>query len=196
MGPGAQVGKIPLAVKADVLPLACMLVNELQLVVLPSHFFLGLVGGQLETLQRDILLDDFFNLCLDLGQVFRREGLFHVEVVIEPIINGGADGKLCAGVQPANRLRHDVGAGVPIGFLALFRVKGEDLQRTILSNRGTQVTDLAVHPGAAGRLIEPHADRPGNLRSSDALFKLLDLAFQVDLYHNDCSFPKTAHFPA
>ena len=45
MGAGAQVGEVPLLVKADVLALAGVLLDELLLIGLAGHQLLGLFGG-------------------------------------------------------------------------------------------------------------------------------------------------------
>ena len=183
VGAGAQVGEVPLLVKADVLALAGVLLDELLLIGLAGHQLLGLAGGQGKALQGQVLLDDFLHLGLDFGQVLGGEGLLHVKVVIEAVLNGGANGELGAGVQAHHGLGHDVGGGVPIGVLALGRVEGEDLQGAVLLDGGAQIADLPVNLGGAGGLVQAHADGLGHFRGGDALVELLDLAFQINLYH-------------
>ena len=155
MGAGAQVGKVPLAVEADVLPLIGVLVDELLLIGLALHQLLGLPGRQLEALDGDVLFDDLLDLLFNLGQVVGREGVLQVEVVVEPVLNGGANGELGAGIQPHHGLGQDVGGGVPIGVLALLAVEGEDFQGAVVVNGGAQVADLPVDAGGAGDLYSP-----------------------------------------
>src|SRR5699024_6302087 len=62
-------------------------------------------------------------------------------------------------------------------------VEGEDLQGAVLLDGGAQIADLPVNLGGAGGLVQAHADGLGHFRGGDALVELLDLAFQINLYH-------------
>ena len=183
MGAGAQVGEIPLLVKADVLPFSGVLGDQLLLVGLVCHELLGFFRGQLKALQGQVFLDDLLHLRLNGRQVLGGEGLLHVEVVVEPVFNGRANGKLGAGVQPHHCLGHDVGGGVPVGVLALRRIEGEDFQGAVLFQGRAQVANLPVHFGGAGGFVQPHANGLGHIRRGDTCFKFLALAFQIDRNH-------------
>ena len=124
--------------------------------------------SQFKALQRVVFLDDLLHLRLDLGEVLGGEGGGQIEIVVEAVFDGRADGELGAGIQPAHRLGQNVGGGVPIGALAFGIVKGEDLQRAVLLERRAQVHHFAVHPGGAGGVIQPHADGARHLGRRDA----------------------------
>ena len=141
------------------------------------------VSGSGKALQLQILFDDLLHLRLDLLQILCGKWSLPIQVIVESIGNGRTDGKLGLRIEPLYRLGHDVGGGVPIGVLALCRVEGEDLQGAVLLDGGAQIADLPVNLGGAGGLVQAHADGLGHFRGGDALVELLDLAFQINLYH-------------
>ena len=53
-----------------------------------------------------------------------RKGEVGIEVVVEAVVNGWTDGKLDLRIQALDRLRHHMGAGVPIGLAIGFVFKG------------------------------------------------------------------------
>ena len=71
------------------------------LVGLVLHQLQRLGAGQLETLHAVVLLDDLLHFLLDGGQEFGREGLVHVEVIVEAVFDGRADGQLGLGLADA-----------------------------------------------------------------------------------------------
>ena len=125
MGPGAQVGKLPLLVEGDGRLLG-QVVDQLHLIGLAPllHKRHGLRPGQLEPLQLQLLLADLAHLRLQLGQIPLGEGLGGVEVVVEAVVDGRADGQLHLRVEPLHGLGQHMGAGVPIGLAVLFVLEG------------------------------------------------------------------------
>ena len=101
-------------------------VDQLHLVglVLLLHELDGLFPGQLEALQLQLLLADLAHLGLDLLQDLRGEGEGGVHVVVEAVVDGGADGQLYIGIEMLDRLGEDVGTGVPVSLAILFVFKG------------------------------------------------------------------------
>ena len=126
MGTGAQVGEVALLVEGDVGVLRQVL-DELHLVglLLLLHELDGLLTGQLKALQLQFLLADLAHLSLQGGQILGGEGAGGVKVIVEPVLNAGADGQLHLGVQPLHGLSQHVGAGMPIGLSVLGIFKGK-----------------------------------------------------------------------
>lgn len=57
--------------------------------------------------------------------------------------------------EALDRLRHDVGGGVPVGALARVVVEGEDVHRAVGGEGGAQIHRLAVEGGGAGGPVDP-----------------------------------------
>ena len=57
--------------------------------------------------------------------MLRGEGEGRVKVIVPALVNGGADGQLHLRPQTLDGLRHDMGAGVPVGLAILRIFKGE-----------------------------------------------------------------------
>ena len=126
MGTGAQIGEVALLIEGDDGVLGQVL-DELHLVglLLLLHELDGLLTGQLEALQLQLLLADLAHLSLQGGQILGGEGAGSVKIVVEPVLDAGADGQLPLGVQPLHGLSQHVGAGVPIGLAVLGIFKAE-----------------------------------------------------------------------
>ena len=114
VGSGAEVHELTLLVEADGGVLGEVL-HELDLVVLALGLQVldGLGPGEGVGLELEVLLDDLLHLGLDLLEVLGGEPALLVEVVVEPVVDGGPDGQLGSGPEPLDRLSHDVGGGVP-----------------------------------------------------------------------------------
>ena len=117
MRTGAQVGELALAVEGNDGVLR-QIVDQLDLVRLLGLFHErnGLGAGQLKALELQLFLADLAHFLLDGFKVVGREGVLAVDVVIEALFDRGADGELRARVQAADRLRHDVRAGMMVRF--------------------------------------------------------------------------------
>ena len=183
VGAGAEVGKVPLAVEADLLPLSGVLPDQFLLVGLVLHQFQSLGGVQFKLFQGQVRLDDGSHLLFQLDQVLGGEGGGKVEIVIEAVVDGRADGELGLGVEVGHRLGQDVGGGVVKGPLALLVGKGEDLQGAVMVQNGTQVHNLAVHPGGAGGPVQAHTQVLGGFGGGDwALVLHYRAVLQSDLH--------------
>ena len=125
-GTGAQVGEVALLVEGDVGVLRQVL-DELHLVglLLLLHELDGLLTGQLKALQLQLLLADLAHLGLESSQILGGEGAGGVKIVVEPVLDAGADGQLHLGVQPLHGLGQHVGTGVPVGLAILRIFKGK-----------------------------------------------------------------------
>ena len=67
-----------------------------------------LVHRQLVALDRQVLAHDLGHLLLDARQVGLGDGLRQLEVVVEAVLDGRADGVLGAREEAQDGLRHDV----------------------------------------------------------------------------------------
>ena len=98
--------------------------HVLDLIVLVAlfHQLDSLCAGQDEGLDGQILFGDLAHLLLDVGQVFVGQlGVAEVNVVVEAVLGGGAEGKVSLRVEALDGLSHDVGCGVTdnVQFLVL-----------------------------------------------------------------------------
>src|SRR5450759_1683889 len=120
---------------------------------------------QLGARHRQVLAHDPGHLLLDAPEVGVGDGLGELEVVVEAILDGRADGVLGAGDQAQDGLRHDVRRGVPqhvdgVGVVALER---DDVDAVASVQRGGDL-DEAGDAGRGGG----HAARDGGFRQSRA----------------------------
>ncbi|MPN53330.1 hypothetical protein SDC9_200994 [bioreactor metagenome] len=117
MGAGAQVGELALLIEGDGDALR-KIVDQLHLIglALILHELDGLGPGQLKPLQLQLLLADFPHLGLHFLQYLRGKGERGVHIIVEALVDRGADGQLHLRVQALHGLSQNVGAGVPISF--------------------------------------------------------------------------------
>ena len=114
VGSDAHVHVLALLVEAE-LGLLGQVSHMLDLVVLLAifHQLDGFGAGQNEGLDGKILFADLLHLFLDGGQVLVGQlGVAEVDVVVEAVLGGGAEGKVSLGVQALDGLGHDMGSGV------------------------------------------------------------------------------------
>ena len=127
MGPEAHVDILALLEEAE-LGLVGQIVHVLELVVLAAlgHELLGLLAGQHEGLEGQVLLDDLLHFLLDGLEVLGRElPVAQIDVVVEAVLGGRAEGEVRLREQALDGLGHDVGRGVAqnVQFF-LFRALG------------------------------------------------------------------------
>ena len=144
VGSRTEVHKLALTVEADDRILR-KIADELDLVGLALflHEADGFLPGQLKALEREILLRDLFHLLFDLFQIVLGKGLRRVKIVVKAVFNGRADGQLDLRIQALDRLRQQVGGGVPVGPAAVLVGKGVELQR-VVARHGAE--GVAVYP--------------------------------------------------
>ncbi len=173
MRAGAQVGKIALRVKGDLFAFTGVLLDQLLLVRLAGHLFRSLRRREREALERDVLLDDLLHFGFDLLKILAGNRGFKIKIVVETVVDCGADRKFRARIQAANRLRQNVRRGVPVSLLPFRIVEREDFHRTVLRKRRAQVAHRAVYLRGTCGLIQAHADALCDFRHGNAALKFL-----------------------
>ena len=137
----AQVRELAVGVVCD--GTVFQLGNEL-LLVLVALF--GEVGqgfglGDVDAAEVLLLAGEFQHLVLDGLEVGVRQGAaVHVHVVVETVLDGGADAELDAREKGFEGLGHEVGGGVPEHFLGLVVIPFEQAELHVLVD-GTEQVD-------------------------------------------------------
>ena len=110
----------------------------------------GFVAVHFHPLERLVLLDDLGHFGLDLGEIFFRKPPVGLEIVIEAVLDRGAERQLHAFVKPHDRAGHDVGAGVPHHVQGLGVAVGNQPQGNLafIRQEGVGADDLAIDCGS------------------------------------------------
>ena len=145
VGAHAQVGKVTHLIEGDLFAFGQIL-NQFHLVGL---FLLPEVSDGSFPLHQvaagtDALLGAVHHFLLDLGQVFGGEGHFHIEVVVEAVGDGGADGHLGVGVELLDGHGHQVAGGVEEHLAAFGVVKGDGGDGLAGGHRSEEILHGAV----------------------------------------------------
>jgi hypothetical protein len=116
----------------------------------------GLVLGHVLAAEGRVAIDDLLHLRFDGAQVFLRERAVRAAVVVvEAVLDGGAEGHLGARKQALHRVGHDVGAAVPNDAERRVLMGLDGGQLGVRSReRSVQVEDLAIDHGRHGLLGE------------------------------------------
>ena len=126
VGPAAEVDEVAVAVEGEGLTVL-EIVEDLQLVGLVPKAVAGLAAADLLALEAVVLADHPLHLLLDPAQVVGGEGLGHVEVVVEPVVDRRPDGQPRLGEEAPHRLGHDVGQAVAVDPPGLVGLPGDEL---------------------------------------------------------------------
>ncbi len=171
----AEVGELALRVDADGL-LVGQVLDELDLEGLlgGAEDGEGLLAGQLLARELLVLGDDLRHLLLDAREVGLGDGLGELEVVVEAVLDGGADGVLGAREEAQDGLRHDVRSGVAqdVDGVGVVTLQGDDGDLVALVQRRGEVDEAAERRSACGvRRARPggrDAARDGGFRQARA----------------------------
>jgi hypothetical protein len=101
--------------------------------------------GDLFTDEGILLRDHSLHLGFELFEIFGGERLRYLEIVVEPILDGGAEADLGIGSQAANGCGEDVRARMPKNGERFGVLLGENPEIAALSERGVQIDDFAVN---------------------------------------------------
>ncbi len=143
--------------------------DDLGLVGLAHALEVGDRGVAVHLLTADglVAVDDLAHALLDRGQVVEAERLAAGEVVIEAVLDVGADGHLGAREQLLHRLGQDVGGVVADDVEGLWGVAAQDLDLAAVIDRPLQIAELAVELDQDGALGEGRGDRGGDVAARD-----------------------------
>ena len=146
-GAGIQVVVGGELVAADLhhLRVAGLVVDELEFVRLVGKLLAGFVfrfedasGEQLT------VLDDLAHPLFQRLEVFRGEGLRHIEVVVEPVDDRRSDAELGVGKHVLHGLGQHMRAGVPDDAAAVLRVGGDRHHLDVDVRRPAEVAQASV----------------------------------------------------
>ena len=167
-------------------------VDEIALAV-QAHFLVGgqitddlgleLFAGFQEELHRFVAVPYFtadvlvaahnvLHALFDGLQIIRSERFSTMEVVVEAVFDGRANGHLGVGEQFLNGFSHDVGCIVTNQLQGVVGVAGDDLHRGAIVDGQINVDQVAVDLGGQGLFGEFFADATGNIQCGGRLIKL------------------------
>ena len=141
----AQVNKITLLVEGD-RRIFGKVVYKLNLVglILLFHKLKSLVAGKCELLQLLVLLNYLLHLTLDLGKICRCKLYLRVDVIVEAVVNGGTDGKLCLGIKSLYCLCKHVAGCMPEHLFTFDSLKGNGVDRISIRHLCCKVNHVSV----------------------------------------------------
>ena len=168
----AQVFEIALAVKRD--DVAGGAVDVVGLVNVARVLLQGRGAGQFMALEFAVGLDDALHLFFNLREVFRRQRLGAIDVVIKAVVQRRAVGELGAGPQAGNRFRHHVAGGVTHQLDGLRRFGGDDAHLGVGGEDGGKVAQLAIDHAREGGFRQPRANFFGDLQNGRVFRELKD----------------------
>ena len=115
-----------------------------------DHFF-RFLARNIDSLELVVLLDDPLHLAFDLFQVFGRKRLGHVEVVVEAVVNGRADGQLRVREEAQHGLRQHVRHAVAVDPGGLVGIPGNEFDFRFAGEMGMEVHVFIA--GAGGDVL-------------------------------------------
>ncbi len=145
--------------------------DDLDLVGLIGEGGDGVLAVELLAHEGLVGLDDLAHAGLDAFEVVSGEvpAVRQLEVVVEAVGDGGADGVLRAREEVGDGLRHHVRSGVAQHLTAVVGVGGDDRDACVVLDGTVEVVPLAVDPGRQRGLGEPTPDRRRDLARGDTL---------------------------
>ena len=141
-----KLNKIALLIKAYVLTLFGMFFYKLNLIdfALFLHHLQSFVNGKRELLENKTFFYDLLHFCFDFIERISKR-LITVKVIIEAVVNSGADSKLCFGEKSLYCLSENMGSSMSECTLALFVIKCYKLDFAVVFNLCAKVLDLTVN---------------------------------------------------
>ncbi|MPM52842.1 hypothetical protein SDC9_99606 [bioreactor metagenome] len=170
---GAEINKVSLTIEADD-SVRRQIANELYLIRFAELVHVGnrLFTRQLKALYLLVFLLNLRHLGLDLDEILRREGLRRVKIVIEPVLNRGADGELGLRPETLDRLREDMARGVAIGPAAVLVLKCVEGKVMVARDRAEGVAMRAVDGAGKRCPRKTRADFVRDFKPCQAVRKL------------------------
>ena len=176
VGPAAQILEAAVAKDRDRRPFGDVAeALDLQALAHLAEHPRRLVAGDLDALERLLLLEDLAHLALDGLEVLRGERAREAEVVLELLgVVLAADVDLHLGPQALDRVGQHVLRAVADEVARVGVLDGDDPERAAGLERLAQVDRLAVQGGAHRGLGQAGTDRGGDVQRRGAAFDLAD----------------------
>ena len=114
-------------------------------------------------------LEDRAHLVLDAREIGLAGRLGEVEVVVEAVLDRGADRDLGAGPEVLHGLGHQVRGGVAQHRQGLVVADAQDAQVRVVGERQAEVAQLAVDLDGGGGVGQPRADRARGVEAARAV---------------------------
>ncbi len=164
----AEIDEVPLRIGGDRLPVREAL-DQLHLIVLSLSLeeLDGVLLAEFPPGDGKLPLGDFLRARFDLFQIFRGEGPFVGEVVVEAVFERWADRQLRAREQFLDGLRHQVGAAVAVDFTALRAVEAKRFDERVPRQDRRKIGGLPVD--GSGQQVRSHGDSARGERLGDGL---------------------------
>ena len=173
--PPAEVHEAALLVEGDGAVFEAFEQFELVFVALLLEVRDGLGLGHGAAFVARVVARQFDHLLLDGREVVGGElAVAEVHVVVEPVLDGGADAELDAGVERFERLSHEVRRGMPEGHLSALALPRQDLDRRVAFDGAMEVAHFAVDTHGERVAGEAGGDRLGDLKAGGALRVIAD----------------------
>ena len=146
----------------------------------------GLVPRHVYPLEGLVFGDDPRHLGLDLRKILGRKRVLHLEVVIEAVVYGRAEGQLHALEEPHHRAGHHVGGGMPQDAQGLGVLTGQQPQANLAlgGQRHVGPRELPVHLGRQRGLSQPRADLRGHVDGPHGMRELQNLSVRQNNFEH------------
>ena len=159
----AEVGERAVGVRRDYFVGALEVLQTFKLERVIGEKAPRIVQRDLGPDERPFLLDDLVHLLFERLEVFGRERLRDVEVVIEAVLDRGAEPDFRVGAQPAHRGREDVRARVAQHVERARVFLRDDDGFPVLAERRGEILHFAVDRDGDAVTKEALADRTDHL---------------------------------
>ncbi len=156
--PPAQVHEGAVGVGGDDLVAPLEVVQPLQLERIVGEADACLRQRHLLALEGELLRHHLPHLGLERLEILGGERALHLEIVVEPLLDGGAEADLGLGAQAAHGRGEDVRPGVAQHGEGARILVGDDHEGPRRPQGGDQVLHLAIHRHRHGGLQQPGAD--------------------------------------
>ena len=176
---GAQVGEIALGIGTDH-SIFRQVFDQFHLVGLISSLEFGqsLCPGQFLADQRIVGFDDLVHFFFNGPQIFRREHVVAVQVIVKAFFNGRSDGKFGAGEQVLDSLGHHMGSRMADGMQPFLAVRGDEFHLGIMIQGIHQILVFAVHFGQQGLFAQFLIQALSDIMQADTGFEFSHAAIR------------------
>jgi hypothetical protein len=144
--------------------------DQLGLVAFAQTFEMGdrLVARPHFAPRRQVRRDDFVHLRFNLREIVRGKRRIARKIVIEAVVDRGANGDLRAGIKRLDRHGQNMGGIVPDHFQRFDVLAGNDPQSHVVLDRPENIPGVAVHLDRQRRFGEAGADHGRDFRTGCA----------------------------